>query len=114
MILSRYGILDLCDFAGVAIQRDTPAMCEEPQSLADVQRAHIQRVLQNTHWRIEGASGAAKILGLCPSTLRTRMRKLGINRPTAAALPGGGSQPVAPQPRSWSRPSTTGLGAATS
>ena len=77
---------------------------------ADVQRAHIQRILQSTHWRIEGATGAAKILGLCPSTLRTRMRKLGISRPA----PG----PVAVQPvsssHSWPRSSATRLGAAAS
>ncbi len=103
VILSRNGVLDLSDFAGVAIQRDAPSVSAEPQSLADVQRVHIQHVLQNTHWRIEGASGAARILGLCPSTLRTRMRKLGISRPTVTAVNGAVSQPFAPQ-RAWSRP----------
>jgi formate hydrogenlyase transcriptional activator len=49
-------------------------------ALADVERAHIIRILQARGWRIEGARGAAAALGLKPSTLRSRMRKLGIHR----------------------------------
>ena len=45
-----------------------------------VQREHILRVLNATHWVIEGASGAALKLGLKPATLRHRMKKLGISR----------------------------------
>jgi len=37
-------------------------------------------VLHKTAWRIEGKNGAAKLLGLNPSTLRARMRKHGITR----------------------------------
>ena len=48
--------------------------------LADVERAHIIRILQARGWRIEGVRGAAAALGLKPSTLRSRMRKLGIHR----------------------------------
>jgi transcriptional regulator with GAF, ATPase, and Fis domain len=48
--------------------------------LVDVERAHILRVLQSTAWRIEGSRGAAAALGLKPSTLRSRMRKLGVKR----------------------------------
>jgi transcriptional regulator with GAF, ATPase, and Fis domain len=48
--------------------------------MSDVERAHILRVLQVTGWRIEGLQGAAVVLGLKPSTLRSRMRKLGIRR----------------------------------
>jgi transcriptional regulator with GAF, ATPase, and Fis domain len=53
--------------------------------LVDVERAHILRVLQATAWRIEGSRGAAVALGLKPSTLRSRMRKLGVNRSPAEA-----------------------------
>ena len=113
VILSRNGVLDLSDFAGEGIHRDTPPVPEDLYSLADVQRAHIQRVLQSTHWRIEGATGAAKILGLCPSTLRTRMRKLGISRPATGPVAVVPAQPVS-TPHSWSRSSTTRLGAAAS
>ena len=45
-----------------------------------VQREHILRVLNATHWVIEGNSGAALKLGLKPATLRHRMKKLGITR----------------------------------
>ncbi len=43
--------------------------------------AHIERVLQQTKGRIEGEHGASKILGMNPSTLRFRMKKLGIQAP---------------------------------
>jgi formate hydrogenlyase transcriptional activator len=45
-----------------------------------VQREHILRVLNATHWVIEGSAGAALKLGLKPATLRHRMKKLGISR----------------------------------
>ena len=50
------------------------------QTLEEVEREYIVRTLDQTGWRIEGKSGAATILGLNPSTLRTRMMKLGIQR----------------------------------
>jgi formate hydrogenlyase transcriptional activator len=49
--------------------------------LAAVEREHILRVLHETGWKIEGPSGAATILKLHPSTLRFRIKKLGIRRP---------------------------------
>ena len=51
------------------------------KALADVERAHIDRLLKDTGWKIEGPNGAARLLGLNPSTLRNRMKKLGIKRP---------------------------------
>ncbi len=56
----------------------------EDQSLAAVERAHIVRVLGQTGGVIEGREGAAAILGLNPSTLRSRMGKLGIPRRPAS------------------------------
>jgi DNA-binding NtrC family response regulator len=53
----------------------------QERTLADIERDHILRVLEECYWRIEGDNGAAKILGLNPNTLRGRMRKLGISRP---------------------------------
>jgi formate hydrogenlyase transcriptional activator len=50
-------------------------------TMAESERRHIQRVLEATRWRIEGARGAAQQLDLKPSTLRSRMAKLGIVRP---------------------------------
>ena len=39
-------------------------------------------VLEERDWRIEGEQGAARLLGLHPNTLRNRMRKLGLYRPS--------------------------------
>jgi formate hydrogenlyase transcriptional activator len=62
-----------------------PRAISNPQpasgSLADAERRHIESVLARTHWMIEGERGAARILNLHPSTLRSRMQKLGIKRP---------------------------------
>jgi formate hydrogenlyase transcriptional activator len=49
--------------------------------LADVETEHIRSVLEIARWRIRGAGGAAERLGLRPTTLETRMVKLGIKRP---------------------------------
>jgi formate hydrogenlyase transcriptional activator len=49
--------------------------------LEDVERRHLQHVIQSTHWRIRGKGGAADLLGLKPTTLEARLRKLGIVRP---------------------------------
>ena len=48
--------------------------------MGELEKAHILEVLHQTNWRIEGPKGAALILGLHPNTLRSRMRKLGIQR----------------------------------
>jgi formate hydrogenlyase transcriptional activator len=52
--------------------------------IADVQKAHIQSVVESCGWRIRGAGGAAERLGLRPTTLETRMAKLGLRRPRTA------------------------------
>jgi len=54
----------------------------EEASLKELDRKYIVQVLEETNWRIEGTRGAAVILGLKPSTLRSRMQKLGIRKPT--------------------------------
>src|SRR5919109_348056 len=53
-------------------------------TLENVERAHIIRALDETRWVIHGKKGAAEILGINPSTLRSRMEKLGIRRPGSA------------------------------
>ncbi len=58
-----------------------PAAGARLATLDDVQRAHIERVLAVTGGRIYGTGGAAERLGLKPSTLQSRMRKLGVRRP---------------------------------
>ena len=51
-----------------------------PKSLPEMERNHILQTLEETNWRVSGAKGAAALLGINPSTLRGRMRKLGIRR----------------------------------
>ncbi|MEP7342727.1 MAG: sigma 54-interacting transcriptional regulator [Acidobacteriota bacterium] len=48
-------------------------------TLAENERAHIRRILQHTGGRISGPRGAAEILGLPASTLRSRIKKLGLS-----------------------------------
>ena len=50
------------------------------QTLAEVERAYILSVLGKSRWRVRGKNGAAKILGLKPTTLEARMKKLEITR----------------------------------
>ena len=52
--------------------------------LEDVEREHIRAVLERVRWRIRGMGGAAEQLGLRPTTLETRMAKLGLVRPKSA------------------------------
>lgn len=47
-------------------------------SLADMEREYIEKILNATHWRVSGPKGAASILGLKPTTLFFRIKKLGI------------------------------------
>ncbi len=53
---------------------------ERPMTLADVERQHIIDVLELTGWRVSGERGAARILGMKPTTLEARMKKLDITR----------------------------------
>ena len=55
-----------------------------PKTLQDVERQHILRVLREVGWRVGGPGGAAAILGLDRTTLQSRMKKLGIQRPASA------------------------------
>ena len=51
------------------------------QRLVEVQKHHIRQVLESCRWRVRGAGGAAERLGLRPTTLETRMARLGLARP---------------------------------
>jgi formate hydrogenlyase transcriptional activator len=53
---------------------------DSPLSLEQIDRTHIVEVLQRTGWKIDGADGAARLLELHPSTLRSRIKRLGIRR----------------------------------
>jgi len=56
-----------------------------PLTLDALQRKHILSVLEVTGWRVSGERGAARLLGIKPTTLVARMKKLGIVRPNAGA-----------------------------
>jgi formate hydrogenlyase transcriptional activator len=62
-----------------------PRPCAPPGAgsvkLADVEKEHILSVLESSGWRIRGSGGAAERLGLRPTTLETRMAKMGLRRP---------------------------------
>ncbi|MCC6966503.1 MAG: sigma 54-interacting transcriptional regulator [Nitrospira sp.] len=62
--------------------RPTPNM-DRPLTLHDAERDLILRVLEQAAWRIYGPLGAATRLGMNPSTLRSRMKKMALSRPTA-------------------------------
>jgi PAS domain S-box-containing protein len=50
-------------------------------TLIDVEKAHITSVLEKLNWKVRGFNGAAFALGLKPTTLESKMKKLGIKRP---------------------------------
>ena len=77
VITTRGTTLELmCKFK---LEKETAA--PKPKKLADIEYQFILETLEKTSWKIEGPGGAARILGLKPSTLRYRMKKLGIQRP---------------------------------
>ncbi len=79
LIVSPASTLDASDLLAPAGRPAAPPAVAA--TLEDVEREHIGRVLAATGWQIEGDDGAARILGLNPSTLRGRLRKLGLRKP---------------------------------
>jgi len=77
IILSSDGVISIND---ISLSAAKPATASIGTTLEEIERNHIQRMLSTTLWRIEGRRGAAELLGLKPSTLRSRLRKLGIRR----------------------------------
>ncbi len=66
--------------SGTPFGRPTKEVPSPPRPLEEVERDHIIAALEHTVGIIDGPKGAAKILELHPSTLRARMKKLGIER----------------------------------
>lgn len=80
LILNRKGPLD---FEGVLMKqedhdRKESLIQDNFPTLEEVMRHHIHRALKNTNGRVHGPEGAAELLGINPSTLRSKMKKLGI------------------------------------
>ncbi len=64
----------------VEVPDSSAGIASSQMSIEDMERRHINSVLEKTGWRIRGKNGAAEILGLKPTTLNSRMKKLGIRR----------------------------------
>jgi formate hydrogenlyase transcriptional activator len=70
------------------LRRPTPVPGDgRLKTLAEDQREHILRALALTGWRVSGPKGAALLLGIKPTTLEARMKKLGIQRERPAVPP---------------------------
>ncbi|MBK8752225.1 MAG: sigma 54-interacting transcriptional regulator [Candidatus Competibacteraceae bacterium] len=81
-ILARGSLLEIDN--ALELRLDDQDSTNAPQPLASLEameRAYILQVLERTGWVIEGEPGAAAILDLNPSTLRSRMQKLNIRKP---------------------------------
>lgn len=81
-ILCQTDTLEISPTNNLSKQPSTKGVQEFPPSmtLEEVQKLHILKILELTGWRIRGERGAARILGLKPTTLESRMAKLGIKR----------------------------------
>jgi PAS domain S-box-containing protein len=79
VILSPGSILQLDE--RLDLVRTIEAQPTTSLTLKEVEQNHILKVLEETGWRIEGEQGAAARLGLNPSTLRSRIEKLNIQKP---------------------------------
>jgi len=70
---------------GPRLEIEPPLGAPVPQrasgTLTEIQAGHIRAVLEQSQWRVRGPGGAAERLGMKPTTLDSRMAKLGIRRP---------------------------------
>ena len=78
MILSSNGSLEYGDW--IPTEKILTNGKPTASKLEDLERNHIIETLNRTGWKVSGEKGAAKILGLNPTTLEARMKKLGIKR----------------------------------
>ncbi len=83
-ILAWGPVVDVSE-ALVPVQMAPPSIDSMPvagaMTLEECERRHIRRTLDEVNWVIGGKQGAAEILGVPSSTLRSRMKKLGIEGP---------------------------------
>jgi len=86
MILSPGSVLQLGDWLPSQHEANVVAFRlhdRAGETIEEVERAHMERVLVACDWKIRGEGGAAERLGLKRTTLQSRMKKLGIQRPRA-------------------------------
>ncbi len=84
-ILAQSHVVEIDDRVIMPPPREEQVVDPPPVTLHDTERLHILQALERGGWRIYGPLGAANRLGINPSTLRSRMKKLGLSRP--ACLP---------------------------
>ena len=65
----------------IPVPATTPIAARRSLKLIDVEKHHLNAVLESTRWRIRGKAGAARRLGLKPTTLESRLARLGLKRP---------------------------------
>jgi transcriptional regulator with GAF, ATPase, and Fis domain len=82
-VIEHGAILTTGDTLRLPLLEEAAPAGAPPPTLADSERELILRALASTGWRIKGAKGAAAALGLNPSTLYSRMKKLGVQPPGA-------------------------------
>ena len=77
-VIERGAIVSSGDTLRVPMLEAATPIAALPQTLAEAERELILRALDRAGWRIRGPQGAAETLGLNPSTLRSRMKKLNV------------------------------------
>jgi len=77
-VIEHSVILTAGDTLKLTVLGESPSRDSQPVTLAQAEREHILKTLESTGWRIKGPHGAAARLDLQPSTLYSRMQKLGI------------------------------------
>ena len=83
MILVSGDTLDFGDWVPKPVEKwNNDGVKTSQQKLQDVEKNHIIETLKKVNWKVSGEKGAAKILGLNPTTLEAKMKKLGIKRQT--------------------------------
>ena len=82
MILTQGPQLELGEWIARSAAAHGASASSSVETLEQIERTHILDVLNLTGWRVSGDKGAASLLGLKPTTLEARMKKLGITRQT--------------------------------
>ena len=80
-VIERAMILTKGRALHVEIPQSTHPLQPQSLGLEDIEKNHIADVLSMTDWKVRGNNGAAELLHLKPSTLESKMQKLGIKRP---------------------------------
>jgi formate hydrogenlyase transcriptional activator len=89
VILSRRPVVESEAVVLATLPAANPAAPDGEKTLAAIERDAISAALEATNWRISGPRGAARLLGLKPTTLHARMKKHGLRRPPTPAGPAG-------------------------